>query len=237
MAGGAGIGTLREKPLHASLKQWYSRPGDRLEVAVDGFVVDIVRGDLLIEVQTRGFPSMKRKLTALLDHGHRVRVVHPVALDRWIVRLADDGTPLGRRRSPRHGDPADVCVELVSFPRLLQLPGFELEVLLTEEEEIRRRGPGGSWRRRGWMVVERRLLAVVDRVPIRDAPDLVALLPAGLPEPFTTADVARQLRRSRWAAQRVAYCLRLAGVIVPVARHAGGVEYRVGSPIPPGLKP
>ena len=42
------IGTLNEKPLHAALKAWYAQPGDRLEVAVDGFVVDIVRGDLLI---------------------------------------------------------------------------------------------------------------------------------------------------------------------------------------------
>ena len=37
------IGTLREKPLHASLKQLYARPGDRAEVAVDGFVIDLVR--------------------------------------------------------------------------------------------------------------------------------------------------------------------------------------------------
>ena len=52
-----GIGLLNEKPLHASLKQWYARPGDRFEVPVDGFVIDIVRRrenegseeDLLIE--------------------------------------------------------------------------------------------------------------------------------------------------------------------------------------------
>ena len=56
------IGTLREKPLHASLKRWYTQTGDRVEVRVDGFVIDIVRDDLLIEVQTRGFSSMKRKV-------------------------------------------------------------------------------------------------------------------------------------------------------------------------------
>ena len=48
----SGIGLLNEKPLHASLKQWYARPGDRFEVAVGGFVIDIVRDDLLIEIQT-----------------------------------------------------------------------------------------------------------------------------------------------------------------------------------------
>jgi hypothetical protein len=40
-----GIGTLREGVLHAQLKSWYRKPGDRLEVRVAGYVVDVVRGD------------------------------------------------------------------------------------------------------------------------------------------------------------------------------------------------
>jgi len=32
------------------LKQWYARPGDQLEVELDGFIVDIVRGEQLIEI-------------------------------------------------------------------------------------------------------------------------------------------------------------------------------------------
>ena len=51
------IGLINEKPLHASLKQWYARPGDRFEVPVDGFVIDIVRDNLLIEIQTRNFAA------------------------------------------------------------------------------------------------------------------------------------------------------------------------------------
>jgi hypothetical protein len=65
------IGRLNEKSLHADLKQWLAQPGDQFEVAIDGFVIDIVRGDKLIEIQTRNFGAMKRKLTQLLDH-------HPV---------------------------------------------------------------------------------------------------------------------------------------------------------------
>jgi hypothetical protein len=38
----SGIGLLNEKPLHAALKQWYARPGDRFEVAVDGFVIELI---------------------------------------------------------------------------------------------------------------------------------------------------------------------------------------------------
>ncbi|MCH8992079.1 MAG: hypothetical protein IIA44_10080 [Acidobacteria bacterium] len=171
-----GIGTLREKPLHASLKRWYARPGDGVEVHVDGFVIDLVREDLLIEVQTRGFSSMKQKITTLLELGHRVRIVHPIPIDKWIVKVDADGTVLSRRRSPRHGNPTDVFAELVSFPDLLAHPHLEVEVLLTIEEEYRRHTPNRSWRRKGWTVVERRLIEVVDTVLLRHTEDLTSYL-------------------------------------------------------------
>lgn len=222
------IGTLREKPLHASLKKWYGRQGDRVEVPLDGFVIDLVRGDLLIEVQTRGFSSMKQKVIALLDLGHRVRIVHPIPIDRWIVKVDADGKVLGRRRSPRHGQPTDIFVELVSFPDLVAHPHLEIEVLLTNEEEYRRHTAGRSWRRKGWTVVERRLIEVVEAVPLRNAVDLAGLLPAELPESFTTADLAEKLGRPRRAAQQMAYCLRRVGAITAVGKRGNAVEYRAG---------
>lgn len=222
------IGTLREKSLHASLKDWYARPGDRMEVPVDGFVIDLVRDDLLIEVQTSGFSAMKQKLTTLLDLGHRVRIVHPIPIDKWIVKVDTDGTVVGRRRSPKHGSTTDVFAELVSFPDLLTHPRLEIEVLLTNEEEYRRHTPDRSWRRKGWSVMERRLIDVVDTLLVRNTDNLAALLPSGLPEQFTTADLATELARPRRVAQQMAYCLRIVEVIVPVGKCGNAVKYRVG---------
>lgn len=222
------IGTLREKPLHASLKRWYARAGDRVEVPVDGFVIDLVREDLLIEVQTSGFSSMKRKATSLLQLGHRLRIVHPIPVDKWIVKVDAEGAVLSRRRSPRHGAPTDIFAELVSFPELLVHPHLEVDVLLTIEEEYRHLTPGRAWRRKGWAVAERRLIEVVDSLLITDSEDLTRLLPDGLPETFTTADLAAKLGRSRRAAQQMAYCLQRAGVIVAVGKNGNTVRYRVG---------
>jgi hypothetical protein len=222
------IGTLREKPLHASLKRWYARPGDGVEVRVDGYVIDLVREGLLIEVQTRGFASMKLKVTALLGLGHRLLIVHPIAIDRWIVKVDGDGVVLSRRRSPRHGNPIDIFAELVSFPGLMAHPRLEVEVLLTIEEEYRRHVPDQSWRRKGWTVIERRLLKVVDTLHFGHIEDLAGLLPKDLPEMFTTADLAEKLGRPRRAAQQMAYCLRSVGAIIAVGKRDNGVLYRVG---------
>lgn len=221
------IGTLREKPLHADLKRWYARAGDGVEVPIDGFVIDLVRNGLLIEIQTRGFASMKQKVTALVGLGHRLRIVHPIPLDRWIVKIDADGTVLSRRRSPRHGIPTDVFAELVSFPDLFAHPNLEVEVLSTLEEEYRRHSPGRAWRRKGWTVVERRLIEVVDTLTLRQPDDLLGLLPDDLPATFTTADLAEKLGRPRRAAQQMAYCLRSTGTIAAVGKRGNAVVYRV----------
>ena len=221
------IGTLGEGPLHAALKAWYAQPDDLLEVAVDGFVVDIVRDGQLIEVQTRGFASMKRKVASLLGSAHRIRIVHPIAIDRTIVKLGDDGEVVDRRLSPKHGAVVDVCAELVSFPELMDHPGLEIEVVLTREEEFRRHEEGKAWRRKGWVVVERHLVEVVERELFRGPYDLAGLLPTDLPESFTTADIADGLGCSKRTAQQLAYCLRRTGGIEVLGKRAHSVEYRV----------
>lgn len=219
------VGTLREKPLHASLKQWCSEPGDRFEVPVDGYVIDVVRAGLLIEVQTSGFSGMKRKLTALLDAGHRVRIVHPVAETKWIVRLGDGGEVLSRRKSPKHGSLLSIFSELVSFPGLIDHEGLEVDVLLTHEDEIRTHQPGKAWRRKGWVVEERHLIEVVGSRRLASTPDLVGLLPGALPDRFTTADLAQAADCPRRIAQQVAYTLKHAGGITQVGKRGNSIEY------------
>ncbi len=65
-------------------------------------------------------------------------------------------------------------------------------------------------------------------LPIRGVTDLAALLPPGLPEPFTTEDLALGLGRPRRIAQQMAYCLRRVDVLVAVGKRSHAVEYRIG---------
>lgn len=218
------IGSLNEQPLHAAIKEWYRRDGDLVEQPLDGFVIDLVRAGLLVEVQTRSFANMRRKLDRLLD-AHPIRVVHPVAATKWIVKLDEHGGVVSRRRSPKRGIAADVCAELVSFPNLLDHPHFEVEVLLTETEEVRRPDAAKGWRRGGFVVQEQRLVDVVDSALFRSPRDLLSVLPAGLPDPFTTKDIAVLLGRTRHLAQEVAYCLRESGALRVAGRDKRGRLY------------
>ena len=206
------IGLLNEKPLHASLKQWYARPGDQFEVPLDGFVIDIVRDDLLIEIQTRNFSSINSKLCKLTQ-SYKVRLVYPLVQEKWIVRSsATDGTTV-RRKSPKRGRLEDLFWELVSIPQLLSNPNFSLEVLMIREEEVRRYdGKRKRWRRKGWVVEGRRLVDVLDRHLFGKSADWLTFVPEEL-ESFTTKDLATIADTRRDLAQKMAYCLRQARMI------------------------
>lgn len=197
-----------EKPLHAALKRWYADPEDQFEQPVGRYVIDIVQPHQLVEIQTRSFASMKTKLLELLET-HPVRLVHPIAQEKWIVKLStENGRPQSRRKSPKRGSLVEIFSELVSFPTLIDHPNFSLELLLIREEEVRRQEAGRAWRRKGWVTEERRLLSVVEQHVFYCSADLLKLLPATLVEPFTSAELAQALGVPRRLAQQMIYCLR-----------------------------
>jgi hypothetical protein len=208
---------MREGPLHAAVKALLAQPGDRLEVAVGRFVIDLVRADgELVEVQTGGFGALGKKLDALLDE-HRMRIVHPIAAERRIVRVDKDGQVLSARRSPKRATAVEVFDELVAFPSLLTHPNLTLEVLLLREDHIRCPQPviaRGRTRDPG----ERRLVEILDRISLRTPEDILAALPALPLEPFSTRELAGRLGCSRLLAQRTLYCLRSIGIVELVGK-------------------
>jgi hypothetical protein len=226
------IGTLAEKSLHAQLKQLYTQPGDRLEHALDGYVIDIARPGAdesapdfsCIEIQTRGLGNMKAKLHSLLPQ-RPVQVVLPIAAETTIVRMDKGGAILSRRKSPKHGSLLHVFAELVSLPALLDHPHFALEVLLTCEEQIWRDDGLGSWRRKHWSLYDRRLLAVTDSTLLACPGDCAALLPNNLPDHFTCRDLAAAAGLPHALAQKMAYCLRQMGMLNPVGKQGNALVY------------
>ena len=220
------IGLLNEKPLHAALKAWYAQAGDELEVAVDGYVIDIVRGDLLLEIQTGNFAGMKTKLHDLLQD-HQLRLIYPVIQEKWILKPRADTTgTMTRRKSPKRGRVEDLFWETVSFPHLLTHDNFALEVLLVQAEEVWRRAEKTrGWRRRGWRVDEHRLLEVVDRRLFATSQHWRALLPSTLPDPFTTRDLADATGIRLRLAQKMVYCLRAMGMIDMVGKRGRFNQY------------
>ncbi|MEM8924307.1 MAG: hypothetical protein AAGD35_12465 [Actinomycetota bacterium] len=191
---------------------------------MDGFVIDIRRGDQLIEIQTTSFAAMGRKLDRVLA-GHRVLIVHPIAVATYLHK------PGARpRRSPKRGDVYALFDELVSMPTLLDHPNLEIEVVLATVDKHQVEDPTLRRNRGGWRTVDRRLRTVEDRLRFGTVDDLTRLVPDGLPPVFTTADLARLAPTSRDRAQKMAYCLRDVGVFELLDRSRRGYNYRLRTP-------
>jgi hypothetical protein len=208
----SSIGVLREGPLHAAVKAMLAAPGDRLEVPVDQFVIDLIRADgELLEIQTGGFGPLRAKLDALLDR-HRFRIVHPVAAERRIVRVNEHGEVLSVRRSPKCGTVVEVFDKLIAFPSLLGHPNLTVEVLLLAEDHMRAAQPV-TVRRRTRDPGARQLRELLARIELHGPDDVVRALPPLPPQPFSTRELASLLGCSTQLAQRTAYCLRAINII------------------------
>ena len=202
-----------ESSLHEDIKDWYSRPGDLLEQWFDEYIVDIVRDKLLIEIQTGNFPAIKDKINNLVAT-HRLRLVYPIAREKWIIKLGStDGEILSKRKSPKKGRLENIFDELIYLPKLIMDSNFSLDVLLIHSEEFLVDDGFGSWRRRKWSIHDRRLLKVVDNVMFNSPLDFLELLPEHISIPFTVGDLARELKIRVSLAQKMAYCLRKMGAI------------------------
>jgi hypothetical protein len=200
---------MQESTLHNQLKNYYWQPGDQQETWVDGFLVDILRNDLIIEIQTRNFYAIRPKLMTLVPI-HPVLLVHPIIRDKWIVR--EDGSKVSRRRSPRRGRIEDIFIELIRFPQLMEHPNLTLEVVFIQAEEIRRNDGKGSWRRQGWSIIDRRILSVDEQVLFQTVADFRTLIPPGLGMHFTIRELAERTGITPVLARKMAFCYRQMGI-------------------------
>lgn len=211
------IGTLGESDLHATLKAYYAKPGDKIETIVDGYVIDIVQGQTLIEIQTGSFSNMKKKLTALLPE-HSVRLVHPIIRDKWIVRVSKDGELLKRRKSPKRGRVEDAFKELLYITEQALHPNFTLSVVFIQADEYWHDDGKGSWRRKHWSIANRKVKQILEEKTFRQAEDFLELIPDNVTDPFTNKQLATALRLSSRLTGKMTYVFRKMNLIDVVGK-------------------
>lgn len=203
---------MTEQTLHEQLKELYARETGEIESTMGDYRVDVVRGDLLIEIQTRSFSSIRDKLRDLTQE-NRVRLVHPIAYQKWITRLDEDKKQVSRRKSPRRGRVEDVFSELVYLPKLLMSPNFEVEVVLVDLEEYWIDDGRGSWRRRRWSIHDKKMLELRERYLFKSPEDFKQLIPEALPKEFTSRMLSKETGLNMRLAQKMLYCLTKMNIV------------------------
>ena len=217
---------MTEQSLHEQLKEIYSEEKYPVEAAVDDYIIDVLRQDTLIEIQTGSFSAIKEKLHNLI-YEHKVRLVHPVPYLKWIIRLNEEGEKVGRRKSPKKGRVEEVFYELVYIPSLCCHDNFELEIPLVNIEEYWIDDGKGSWRRGKWSIHDRKLLHVQSKNVFKNEHDFLQLLPTNLPRKFTSWELKKETGLTKALSQKMLYCLRKMNLLEVTGKKGRSYLYSV----------
>ena len=221
-----------ETSLHQRMKRMYATDENNVEQKVGRFIIDVIRGNELIEIQFSSLASINRKVQTLLKD-HKVRVVKPLVTRKQLIRCAGKGERVvSRRRSPKQGQLLDIFDELIYFTRVFPHRNLVVEVPLIHIEEWSYPTPPSKKRRRRrpkkYTVEDQRLVEVTDIYEFRTSNDLIQLIPRErLPQPFDTAELAKALETKRWIAQKVAYCLKHMKAIKDVGKRGNAILYKL----------
>lgn len=195
-------------------------------MTVDGFRIDGVVDETLIEIQCASLGAIRDKVRRLLK-SHRVLVVKPLAARKRLIKYKrKGGQVVSRRLSPKRESFYDLFSEQVHFLNVFPHPRLTMEILLTEQEEHRLPRLKSRWTRKNFRVADRCLSDVVDKLVLRTAADMLAMLPPSLPEVFTTQDLAREAQIPRYLAQKMAYCLRKSQAAAVVGKSGNAILYQ-----------
>ncbi len=213
--------------IHQQLKSLYVEDESQHEVDLDSYRIDAIDEDgRLIEIQCASLLAIRDKIRKLCRK-HDVIVVKPLAARKKLLKKERrNGKVVSQRYSPAKQTFAWIFQELVHFTKAFPDPRLQIDVLLTEQEEVRVPAKRKTWRRKH-SVQDRRLVEVVETISLRTPADLWQQIPGEVPEVFTTADLAKAGKMPRWLAQKAAYCFREFGYIEMCGKQGNSIEYRL----------
>lgn len=224
-----GFGTLREKTVHAVMKQYYLPNEDFHEVPINGYIADIYTGDEIIEIQNGNFGHMRDKLASFLPE-YEVYLVYPYPHKKTICWIdPKTGEVVEKRKSPITGSVYHTIPEFFRIKEHLNNPNLHIRIPLIDMEEYRLLD--GKRTKKSKKIGSHRY----DRVPldlydeiILDSPrDYLQLFPIDLPMQFTSKDFAKTAKvRIEYAQETLKLCYDL-GIVARIGKKGNSYIYQL----------
>ena len=188
------IGTLSEKTVHAVVKNYYEPDDDKQEIPIEGMYADIFTGKEIIEIQTRSFDQVRKKLDRFLDH-YPVTVVLPIPYTKWLIWIDEEtGELTDKRKSPKKGNAYEAFRELYKIKPYLKKDGLTIKFIFLDMEEYRLLNGWSKDKKRGSCRYDRIPTALINEVTLSCPKDYMQFLPDTLPETFTCSEFAKHVK-------------------------------------------
>ena len=115
----ASIGEYKEKAIHFILKNYFEADKEKTEVKILGLIADIYNEFGIIEIQTRNFERLRKKLDVFLED-NQVTIVYPLVKSKKITWLNSENQADYNRKSPIHMNIFNVFKELYKIKQYLK---------------------------------------------------------------------------------------------------------------------
>lgn len=222
-----GIGTLSEKTVHAVLKNYYAPDTDMHEIPIADFVADIYTGSEIVEIQTRSFHNMRRKLAAFLPE-YPVTIVYPIPHVKWLSWIDEEtGEASPKRRSPKKGNTYQAFIELYKIRSFLKDANLRFRFDLINMEEYRLLNGWSRDKKKGSERYDRIPTEFVQEVCVDCREDYMQFIPYDIPETFTTKDFARCAKIPVRLAQTVLLILTDLEIVERIGKEGRNYLYRI----------
>lgn len=222
-----GIGTLGEKTVHSTLKQYLSRDISCQEIKIGSYFADVCVGNHIYEIQTRQFNKLRSKLDFFLQD-YKVTVVYPVTNTnylRWVAPDTGEITP--PKKSTHRQNPLQVFAELYRIRPFLSHPNFSLKILLIDTEEYRMLDGYGKDKKKRATKCDKFPLKLVAEYEIEQPRDYMMLLPVSLPDSFTAKEFSYLAKIPLSLAQTTLLLLYELGLVLRTGKQGNSYIYEI----------
>lgn len=225
LRGRNGIGSLGERTLHLAMKYFYEPDETRHERKLQGYIADVFSDCGVVEIQTTRIDRLARKVEAFLPVSD-VRIVCPIAVEKWIVWVEPVSGAIGeRRRSPAAARPLETVAELYALKPYLGDPALSVDIVCLGVEEYRLLDGYGENKKRRATKYEKIPVALTEILRLETAADFARLLPEYLPEPFSSRELGAAARIRVRDAQKALNVLHGVGAVTRVGKRGNTYLY------------
>lgn len=222
-----GIGTLGEKTVHSTLKQYLSGDLSNQEIKIGKYYADVLADGHIFEIQTRQFHKLRSKLEFFLEE-YPVTVVYPVTnynFLRWVTPDTGEITP--PKKSTRRGNPLQVFTELYQIRSFLSHPNFSLKIIQMDMEEYRLLDGYGKDKKKHATKCDKFPLKLIAEYDIETRKDYMLLLPPELPDTFTAKDFAKTAKIPLGPAQTALLLLTELEIVMRTGKRGNAYIYEL----------
>lgn len=199
------VGTLNEKSIHSTIKNYFESDKEFQEVKVGNYVADIKRNNQIIEIQTKDFKKLIPKIEYYLKNEYNIKIIYPVIITRYINWIdKESGDIIERKKSPVKGCIQDALLEIYWIHKYLNNNLFELSIITLNAEEYKLLDGFGQNNKKKATKIDKVPTEIIEEIQIDSIRDLNKLIPNTLKREFTSKEFIKESKsRKKWAGSYV----------------------------------